>query len=240
MIANFSWLSEGRLAGSGGLIHHQELVWLRRQGIQAIVSLTEHSLRREKMLLHRIDPLGFSYRHIPVVDETAPSQAQVDEFIEFVGEMASQGRAVLVHCRGGYGRTGTMLACYLVSEGWGAEKAINEVRARRPGSIVPQAQQACVAQYAKRVDDVTKVTRLIRQGWEDVAGEYAKDRLGIFGRFAGRLLDLLQPPQGSVLLDVGCGDGAVAAVFPRRSPPAAAVDGCGTRLVRLSVPPRRS
>jgi atypical dual specificity phosphatase len=151
MIENFGWLIGGQLAGSGGLIHHEELVWLREQGIGAIVSLTERSLRREKLLLHRLDPLGFIYRHIPVLDETAPSQAQVDEFIEFVDEMLGQGRAVLAHCRGGYGRTGTMLACYLVSRGWRAEEAIVELRTRRPGSIVPQVQQSCVIEYASRL-----------------------------------------------------------------------------------------
>jgi atypical dual specificity phosphatase len=59
--------------------------------------------------------------------------------------------AVLMHCQGGYGRTGTMLACYLVSQGWEAEKAMAEARARRPGSIVPWAQQACVVEYAARL-----------------------------------------------------------------------------------------
>jgi ubiquinone/menaquinone biosynthesis C-methylase UbiE len=58
--------------------------------------------------------------------------------------------------------------------------------------------------------DDLRVRRLIRQGWEEVADEYAQDRLGIFGRFAGRLLDLLDPALGNTLLDVGCGTGAVA------------------------------
>jgi len=43
-----------------------------------------------------------------------------------------------------------------------------------------------------------------------VACEYAKDRLGIFGRCAERLLDLLDPPPGTTLLDVGTGTGEVA------------------------------
>ena len=90
------------------------------------------------------------YRHIPVVDETAPTQTQVDEFVAFVDEMLDQGQAVLAHCRGGYGRTGTMLACYLVSRGWGAEEAMT-VRARRPGSIASRVQQACVIEYVKRL-----------------------------------------------------------------------------------------
>jgi ubiquinone/menaquinone biosynthesis C-methylase UbiE len=61
---------------------------------------------------------------------------------------------------------------------------------------------------------VTEVRRLIRLGWEEVAPEYARDRLGIFGQFAGRLLELLRPSPGSRLLDVGCGSGAVALRAP--------------------------
>ena len=41
MIENFGWLIEGEVAGSGGLIHHEKLGWLREKGIGAIVSLTE-------------------------------------------------------------------------------------------------------------------------------------------------------------------------------------------------------
>jgi ubiquinone/menaquinone biosynthesis C-methylase UbiE len=59
-------------------------------------------------------------------------------------------------------------------------------------------------------NDTTEVQRLIRQGWEEVANEYAGDRLGIFERFGGRLLELLRPSPGSELFDVGTGTGAVA------------------------------
>jgi atypical dual specificity phosphatase len=147
---NFGWLVGEQLAGSGRPIDHEELNWLRQQGIGAIVSLTERSLRREKLLLHYLDPLSFAYRHIAVPAETAPSQAQVDEFVGFVDEMLDQGKAVLVHCQGGW-RTGTMLACYLVSQEWEAEEAIAEVRSRRPGSIAPRAQQDCVVDHAERL-----------------------------------------------------------------------------------------
>jgi ubiquinone/menaquinone biosynthesis C-methylase UbiE len=60
------------------------------------------------------------------------------------------------------------------------------------------------------VKDPTEVRQLICQGWEEVATEYAQDRLGIFGRYGERLLELLRPSPGSSLVDVGTGTGAVA------------------------------
>jgi ubiquinone/menaquinone biosynthesis C-methylase UbiE len=65
-------------------------------------------------------------------------------------------------------------------------------------------------------NDSTEVRQSIRQGWEEVALEYTKDRLGIFERYAGRLLDLLHPSTESSLLDVGSGSGAVTLQAARR------------------------
>ncbi len=59
-------------------------------------------------------------------------------------------------------------------------------------------------------NDLTELRSLIRQGWDKVAGEYAKDRLGIFERFGKRLLSLLELSPGQVVLDVGTGTGVVA------------------------------
>jgi ubiquinone/menaquinone biosynthesis C-methylase UbiE len=59
------------------------------------------------------------------------------------------------------------------------------------------------------IDAFGGVRQKIRQGWESVAHEYAKDRSKIFGKSATRLVDLLRPTKGSSALDVGCGNGAV-------------------------------
>jgi len=76
------------------------------------------------------------------------------------------------------------------------------------------------------LNEKAEVRQLIRLGWEEVAIEYAKDRLGIFRRFARRLLDLLQPRPGSTLLDVGAGNGAVALEAAELLGPGGRVIGC--------------
>ncbi len=55
---------------------------------------------------------------------------------------------MLVHCSSGYGRSGTMAACYLVAEGRSPEEAIREMRRLRPGAIETDEQEAMVRAWA--------------------------------------------------------------------------------------------
>ncbi|KAG8509908.1 Dual specificity protein phosphatase 23 [Galemys pyrenaicus] len=60
-------------------------------------------------------------------------------------------QAVGVHCALGLGRTGTMLACYLVKDrGLAAGDAIAEIRRLRPGSIETYDQEKAVFQFYQR------------------------------------------------------------------------------------------
>lgn len=56
---------------------------------------------------------------------------------------------VAVHCLAGLGRTGTMLACYLVATGTPANNAIMRIREWRPGSIETKEQEAVVYEYER-------------------------------------------------------------------------------------------
>ena len=84
-------------------------------------------------------------------------------------------------------------------------------------------------------DGATELRRLIRQGWEEVATEYAKDRLGIFERYGGRLLELLQPSPGGTLLDVGTGAGAVALQAPAWVGPEGQVTGSDVAVAMVEL-----
>ena len=75
--------------------------------------------------------LKLEYSFIPVRDFSAPTIEHVLEFVNFVHRMLDQNNAVVVSCGAGIGRTGTMLAAYLVSRCYSPEKALEEVREKR-------------------------------------------------------------------------------------------------------------
>ena len=50
------------------------------------------------------------------------------------------GARVVVHCRGGLGRTGTFVAELLIRSGYPPQTAIKNVRTARPGAIETEDQ----------------------------------------------------------------------------------------------------
>jgi len=145
---NFSFVVGGVLAGMErpGTFSRlrSDLEFLQSQGVRAIVSLTETPL--EKAF---IEEFGFRYLHLPVVDFTPPSPDQIERFLELLRATEAQRQALVVHCGAGLGRTGTMLACALVSRGMRAEEAIDRVRILRPYSIETIEQEDCVRRFAE-------------------------------------------------------------------------------------------
>ena len=86
---------------------------LAARGVTTIVDLrAERNLRIPEDL---IEDLGMTRLTIPMRDGQVPTQEQVDEFLAIVAD-ETEGK-VFVHCGAGVGRTGTMVASYLVSEG---------------------------------------------------------------------------------------------------------------------------
>ncbi len=141
---NFSWLIEGKLAGSANIFSEENLKWLRDSGIKAILSLTEHS--QNSSILKRY---GFEHLHVPIEDYSAPTIDQIEQSVNFIHRMEVAGKPTLVHCGAGRGRTGVILAAYLVYKGYTAEQAVLEVRERRPLSIDTADQEYVIARYER-------------------------------------------------------------------------------------------
>lgn len=92
---------------------------------------------------------GIRWVHLPIVDVWVPGRVFEEEW-EVAGEELRQilredGRIVL-HCRGGLGRTGTISARLLVEFGMVPREAIRRVRAARSGAIQTREQ----VEYALR------------------------------------------------------------------------------------------
>ena len=88
--------------------------------------------------------------HLNVEDFGAPSIEELDASVKFIEEQIESGRPTMVHCAAGKGRTGTVLAAYLVkNENLTAEKAIEKLRSIRPGSVQSVVQETAVSMYEK-------------------------------------------------------------------------------------------
>ncbi|MCK6439769.1 MAG: dual specificity protein phosphatase family protein [Planctomycetes bacterium] len=145
---DFSWIKKGQLAGmampGSATDIEDDLQFLRDSGIRLLVSLSERPI--DPQLLARYD---ISALHLPVADFTPPSIEQLRKFLDHVRFTLSQGGAVGVHCRAGLGRTGTVLASYLISEGMDTASAMAEVRRIRPGSIETDEQEAVLEEFER-------------------------------------------------------------------------------------------
>lgn len=140
---------------SSDTLVRDDLLWLRdHHGTRLLVTLTEE-LEMRRLGISRLLPtarrLGLRTIWFPIPDVSVPRD--VEEAVPPVRRIVSamrRGETVVVHCRGGLGRSGTIAACCLVALGRGAEEAIALVRSARPGAVEVRAQEAFVTRFARR------------------------------------------------------------------------------------------
>ena len=131
------WLDPGRLMAGEWPGPH--LDWLERQGISVLVNLTDDEYRDDRFRVHGI----------PVPDGAAPGDEQIRRFCGLVERELEARRAVYVHCIAGCGRTGTMMACYLVyRDRLDPMEAMRQVRGVRPCSVETAAQADAVVRWS--------------------------------------------------------------------------------------------
>jgi atypical dual specificity phosphatase len=146
MLAGFRWIVSGALAGSAqpGLLADlaDDVEFLRSCHIARIVTLTSEPLAAS------VAAAGFELIHFPIMDMGIPTPRACAQLCAALLEQL-HARPVLLHCRGGLGRTGTIAACCLVSLGHTPEAALAQVRGVNPNYVQTGAQAQFIAHYEK-------------------------------------------------------------------------------------------
>eukprot|EP00741_Cyanophora_paradoxa_P006689 tig00001030_g6470.t1 len=118
-----------------------DLKAIREAGIDEVFCLcTTSELGRYKIpsLLDEYKASGLTVHHFPMEDGSPPSEEQLKSILPLLHAACSSERKSLIHCRGGLGRSGTVLAVYIMCRfpDLSAEATIEKLRALRgPGAI---------------------------------------------------------------------------------------------------------
>lgn len=143
---NFSWLINDKLAGSGMPTSFAELEWVFKTGVKSVVTMTEEPLPESWIK-------NVKYLHVPTEDLSAPDMEKIDNTVDYIHERIKNNEPTMVHCAAGIGRTGTILACYLIKyHRLSTKDAIDKVRKERPGSIQSESQEIAIGLYRKFIN----------------------------------------------------------------------------------------
>jgi hypothetical protein len=117
-----------------------------------VTLIEQHELRllRIPTLCARARAHGLDSEWFPFEDGDVPSdEAALDALADRILEAVRAGRTVVIHCRGGLGRSGLVAASCLIALGHASADAIQVVRVAREGAIEPR-QAAWLLQRSRR------------------------------------------------------------------------------------------
>ncbi len=158
---NTYWVIEGRfLAGEypgarDPAQAREKIAAFQKAGITTFIDLTEpHELAPYELLLA---DAGAEYRRFPIRDVSVPRDVRhMQDILNAIDTALANGRNVYVHCWGGIGRTGTVVACWLQRRGRSPDEALLELarlwrtvakRHRRPHTPETEEQVAWVRSW---------------------------------------------------------------------------------------------
>lgn len=121
-----TWITDHIAAGYAPL-SNEDLELLKEEEIEAIVNLCG-----EFCDLHEIQAEnGFEVYYLPIPDECAPDMTEMGKTLDWIDDKIGQGKKVLIHCRFGIGRTGTLMTAYLMKSGMSLKEAGRKLKGCR-------------------------------------------------------------------------------------------------------------
>lgn len=143
------WVTEN-LAVGGAPMSYAALDALRAHGVDCILNLCAEFCDLQEYE----EQSGFEVYYLPIPDEETPDLKELEKALEWLDECVYLGKKMLIHCRHGIGRTGTVLNAYLLRRGLGHKLA---GRRLKPLRAKPQnfSQWRFVRRYGKQEGRLT-------------------------------------------------------------------------------------
>lgn len=135
----FLWLKRGVLAGTPlpGVVHDIEydMQMLKKVGVTTLVTLMTKPVDKDVLEKYSVKSIWHAIK-----DMAAPTNEQAVVICEEIEQAITNKEVIAVHCRAGMGRTGTVLAAYLIWQGSSALDALDTVRNIEPRWVQSEEQ----------------------------------------------------------------------------------------------------
>jgi len=107
----------------------EKLTALANCGIKTIINLmetteTDYDGNPFYDYSQHLQSLNRSMIRMPIVDLSIPSVDEMKNILSRIDESIQRGKPVYVHCWGGIGRTGTVVGCYLIQNGYANQENV--------------------------------------------------------------------------------------------------------------------
>lgn len=129
-----------------------DLEVIKSNNVQIIVCLLEWTEMQKLNIINYpkiVQEKGILFYHMPIPDCGVPNKKELNSFVPIIVNYVAGGYNVLIHCRSGLGRAGTISACCLCHFNYDGKTAISMIRKLRPGAIQNSEQEKCIIQYGE-------------------------------------------------------------------------------------------
>jgi len=125
---------------------------LLKAGFDTFIDLTRpDELAPYENILHEeagIYDIKTVYHRFPIGDFGLPSKEQIIRILDTIDNAIHNGSKIYLHCRGGIGRTGTAVGCWLVRHRLAGEKAL-----RRLNELYQAAEQSRSSPHSPETEE---------------------------------------------------------------------------------------
>ncbi|MCW8996385.1 MAG: protein phosphatase, partial [Psychromonas sp.] len=133
--------------GTKGVALTTSLEQLKQEGAEAVLTLLTQAELDENgvsAIAAAVKALGMSWFHLPILDDHNPEQPFLDAWQSAgpaVHRLLEQGKSIVVHCKGGSGRSGLITAQILLERGNALTPLMGCIKAVRPNAFALACHQ---------------------------------------------------------------------------------------------------